>query len=176
MTAPVTREELDEPNHDGIDFALEQLCTFLGVDPHMVSWDAATETVDGDVQAVIGNIMRAKYGDDFDPKAGAGVTQSPAPAALPLAVRLRDEDGPPLPQMVAQRRAALAALLRGLAQQPLDQAWDRVNTLGGSQWQDNSYDQGTVDTVAKALEIIEALGGMDPKTRSPVSSTDRGGK
>lgn len=64
----------DEPNHEGIDFALEQLCTFLGVDPHMVSWDAATETVDGDVQAVIGNIMRTKYGEDFDAKASVAAT------------------------------------------------------------------------------------------------------
>jgi hypothetical protein len=30
------------------------------------------------------------------------------PAALPLAVRLRDEDGPALPQMIAQRRAQLS--------------------------------------------------------------------
>lgn len=64
----------DEPNHEGIDFALEHLCAFLGVDPHMVSWDAATETVDGDVSAVIGNIMRAKYGEDFDPKASVAAT------------------------------------------------------------------------------------------------------
>lgn len=53
----------DDPSADerwnaGCDFAMEQLCAFLGVDPHMVSWDAATETVDGDVCAVIGNILR----------------------------------------------------------------------------------------------------------------------
>ncbi|MDB5584852.1 MAG: hypothetical protein JWR80_10028 [Bradyrhizobium sp.] len=47
----------------------------------------------------------------------------------------------------------------------LDQAWDKINTLGGRDVQDNSYDQGIVDTVRKALEIIEALGGMDPKQR-----------
>jgi len=55
----------------------------------------------------------------------------------------------------------------GLAQTPavLDRAWDQINALGGGQCQDNSYDQGIVDTVSKALDIIEELGGMDPKTR-----------
>jgi hypothetical protein len=69
----------DEPNHEGIDFALERLCAFLGVDPAAVTWDAATETVDGDVSAVIGNIMRAKYGEDFDPKAGVAATPASEP-------------------------------------------------------------------------------------------------
>lgn len=119
----------DEPNHEGIDFALEQLCTFLGVDPHMVSWDAATETVDGDVNAVIGNIMRAKYGEDFDPKAGPAATP---PSGSAVAMRealkpfanislIRDADpgalndmidGPDLaitPKDVRRARAALAA-------------------------------------------------------------------
>ncbi|MGY4333221.1 hypothetical protein ACVWWG_007638 [Bradyrhizobium sp. LB7.2] len=53
--------------NEGCDFAMEQLCRFLGVDPSSVSWDAATETVDGDVQAVIGNILRAKFGEDWGP-------------------------------------------------------------------------------------------------------------
>ena len=43
------------------------------------------------------------------------------PAALPLAVRLRDEAGPPLPQMIAQRRAQLSQ------EQP---AADPVKALG----------------------------------------------
>jgi hypothetical protein len=60
-----------EPDHEGIDFALEQLCKFLDVDPASVNWDAATETVDGDVQAVIGNILRAKFGEDWGPSAPA---------------------------------------------------------------------------------------------------------
>lgn len=54
--------------NEGCDFAMTQLCTVLGVDPRAVSWDAATETTDGDVRAVIGNIMRAKYGEAWDPK------------------------------------------------------------------------------------------------------------
>lgn len=57
----------DDVSHEGIDFALIQLCHVLGVDQHMISWDAATETVDGDVRAVIGNILRAKFGEDWAP-------------------------------------------------------------------------------------------------------------
>lgn len=53
---------------EGIEFALTQLCKWLEVDPKSVCWDAATETVEGDVSAVIGNILRAKYGDDFSPQ------------------------------------------------------------------------------------------------------------
>lgn len=53
----------------GCDFAMTQLCHFLGVDPETINWDAATETVEGDVQAVIGNILRAKFGDDWSPSA-----------------------------------------------------------------------------------------------------------
>lgn len=62
--------------NNGCDFAMIQLCHFLGVDQHSVHWDAATETVDGDVQAVIGNILRAKFGDDWGPanaRSSAGI-------------------------------------------------------------------------------------------------------
>lgn len=66
----------DDPSADerwnaGLDFGMVQLCAVLGVDPHMVTWDAATETLDGDVCAAIGNIFRTKYGDDFDPTASS---------------------------------------------------------------------------------------------------------
>lgn len=62
----------DDPSADerwnaGCDFAMTHLCKALGVDPKSVSWDAATETLDGDVQAVIGNILRAKFGEDWGP-------------------------------------------------------------------------------------------------------------
>jgi hypothetical protein len=64
----------DDPSADerwnaGCDFALEQLCKFLEVDPSTVLWDAATETVDGDVRAVISHILSEKYGDNWSPKA-----------------------------------------------------------------------------------------------------------
>jgi hypothetical protein len=53
--------------NEGCDFAMTQLCKFLGVEPSSISWDAATETVEGDVSAVIGNILRAKFGEDWGP-------------------------------------------------------------------------------------------------------------
>jgi hypothetical protein len=56
-----------EGYHEGIDMALVQLCSVLGVDPKSVEFDAATETIEGDVCAVIGNIFRVKFGDDWDP-------------------------------------------------------------------------------------------------------------
>jgi hypothetical protein len=44
----------------------------------------------------------------------------------------------------------------------IDLAWETVNALGGSAEQDNSYDQGFVDAIGKALEAIEKLVGKDP--------------
>ena len=60
----------DDPSADerwsaGLDFAMEQLCSVLGVDPKAVRWDAATETLDGDVCSVIGNILTVWGGDDW---------------------------------------------------------------------------------------------------------------
>lgn len=62
----------DDPSADerwqaGLDYGMERFCSMLGVDPKDVRWDAATEELDGDVCAVIGNILRVKFGDDFDP-------------------------------------------------------------------------------------------------------------
>jgi hypothetical protein len=64
----------DERWNAGCDFALERLCGLLGVNPKSVSWDAATETVEGDVSAVIGNILCAKYGEDWGPSVELGFT------------------------------------------------------------------------------------------------------
>jgi hypothetical protein len=71
-SAPI--DDDDDPSADprwnaGVGFAMKLFCDYLGVDPDAVTWDAATETVDGDVSAVIGNILRTKYGEDFDPSA-----------------------------------------------------------------------------------------------------------
>jgi hypothetical protein len=62
----------DDPSADerwnaGVDCAMKLFCDYLGVDPNAVTWDAATETVDGDISAVIGNILRTKYGEDWSP-------------------------------------------------------------------------------------------------------------
>ncbi len=50
---------------EGITYGLAQLCAMLNVDPSKVRWDAATETVEGDVRSVIGNILSAWAGDDW---------------------------------------------------------------------------------------------------------------
>ncbi|BAR47070.1 hypothetical protein [Methylobacterium aquaticum] len=50
---------------EGITYGLRQICAVLGVDPSKVRWDAATETVEGDVRSVIGNILRAWAADDW---------------------------------------------------------------------------------------------------------------
>lgn len=86
----------DERWQAGCDFALVQLCHALDVDPKAVRWDAATETLDGDVIAVIWNIiasfLRVKMGDDWDPDASVTVAQtSPEPEVpnkLPCDVHL----------------------------------------------------------------------------------------
>ena len=84
----------DERWLDGCNFAMEQLCEFLGVNPRDVRWDAATETLDGDVQAVIGNILRAKYGEDWGPSDGAiyaAISKSSTPPEEQAAI-LREID------------------------------------------------------------------------------------
>jgi hypothetical protein len=43
------------------------LCAILKVDPQSVSWDAATETLDGDVRAVLHGILTAGLGEDWKP-------------------------------------------------------------------------------------------------------------
>lgn len=54
----------------GINYAIEQLCAILEVAPSSISWDAATETLDGDVSSVICNVLRAAYGDDWSSNPG----------------------------------------------------------------------------------------------------------
>lgn len=97
----------DERWNAGCDFAMTRLCAFLGVDPNSVSWDAATETIDGDVSAVIGNIMRAKFGEDWSPAAPA------APAATAECVE------------AAAMRTALERIERWFGEFPdTGRAWD----------------------------------------------------
>lgn len=45
----------------------------------------------------------------------------------------------------------------------LDAAWEEINALGGRPA--NEYERGVCDTVSKALEVIERLGGQDPLTQ-----------
>lgn len=55
----------DERWCDGLDYGQTQLCIVLGIDPQTVNWDAATETLDGDVHSVIGNILTMRFGEDW---------------------------------------------------------------------------------------------------------------
>jgi hypothetical protein len=55
----------------GCDFAITQMAAVLGIEPDAFSWDAATEELEGDVRAVIGNVLTAKFGDDWPNTAAA---------------------------------------------------------------------------------------------------------
>lgn len=56
---------------------------------------------------------------------------------------------------------------RRCARFALAEVWEAVNCLGGSAYQNNSYDQGAVDAIGKALEAIEELGGAGRHTLTP---------
>jgi hypothetical protein len=63
----------DDPSADerwnaGCDFAMTQLCAVLKVDPQSIDWDSATETLDGDVQAVIHKILTTGLGENWRAK------------------------------------------------------------------------------------------------------------
>lgn len=49
----------------GVDYAIEALAEVLEIDVNSFSHDAATETLEGDVKAVIGNALNAALGDDW---------------------------------------------------------------------------------------------------------------
>lgn len=51
----------------GCNFAVTQLARSLGVPLDAFSWDAATETLDGDVTSVLWNVLYAAFGEDWEP-------------------------------------------------------------------------------------------------------------
>ena len=55
----------DDRWNAGVNYAIERLCEILGVDPKAINWDAATETLDGDVMSVICNVLVAAYGEEW---------------------------------------------------------------------------------------------------------------
>lgn len=62
----------DDPSADerwnaGVDYAQQKLCKVLDVNPVVVNWDAATETVDGDIEAVTANILTLAMGERWRP-------------------------------------------------------------------------------------------------------------
>ena len=82
----------DDPSADerwcaGLDFGVTQLCVALGIDPETVTFDAATETLDGDVQSVIWRILHARFGDD------SPVPSSGTPERVPASAGERHETG-----------------------------------------------------------------------------------
>lgn len=50
---------------DGVIWATEMWASCLGVPSESISWDAATETYDGDVAAVLHGIMASAFGDEW---------------------------------------------------------------------------------------------------------------
>lgn len=49
----------------GCDYAMTALCKLLRINTDDVTWDAATEELEGDVLAVLGNILTVRFGDDW---------------------------------------------------------------------------------------------------------------
>lgn len=45
----------------------------------------------------------------------------------------------------------------------LDQAWEEINALGGTG--STAEELAFIHGIERALEVIESLGGMDPKQR-----------
>lgn len=100
----------DDPSRDerwnaGVDFVMTRLCDFLSVDPQTVNWDAATETLDGDVQSVLGNILRRHFGEYWGPGVNPPLTAAPASAAEPAAWITADA----IENLQAEGMCALAA-------------------------------------------------------------------
>jgi hypothetical protein len=112
---------IDDPSADerwqaGLDFGMMQLCAVMGVDPKDVTWDAATETVDGDVRAVIWNILRAKMGEDWKPApvdANASAELQNDLGEMLRALGMSDAAQPKSPHEVFQ--SAIAEMKRQLA-------------------------------------------------------------
>lgn len=137
----------DERWQEGCNFAMEQLCDYLGVDPKSVSWDAATETLDGDVQAVIGNILRQKYGEDWGVSDGA-IYAAVSKANTPEVERseiLREIDARinRVAQAAPNREAVLKAIIEaqdcGVGDTGPDGKWRRIACNDDSLKGDRNY-------------------------------------
>lgn len=66
-----TKPQDSDDFHAGVDFAIEALAEVLCIDINSFSHDAATETMEGDVIAVIGNALTACLGEDWVDKLNA---------------------------------------------------------------------------------------------------------
>jgi hypothetical protein len=107
----------DDPSADerwnaGCDYAMTQLCAILKVDPQSVSWDAATETLDGDVRAVLHGILTAGLGEDWN--------EPPAPADVAALLEdLHELDWGALPA-VGRAAATIEAAMEHASKQAQD--------------------------------------------------------
>jgi hypothetical protein len=63
----------------GVNFLMDMLIETLGLTKDQVTWDAATETYDGDVQAVLSGILRLRFGEYFDPRTDQVVNSHSVP-------------------------------------------------------------------------------------------------
>jgi phosphoglycolate phosphatase-like HAD superfamily hydrolase len=149
----------------GCDFALGQLCKALGVDPSDVLWDAATETVEGDVSAVIGNIFSAKFGEDWTPSAAR------SPAAIEAVRAAYTKEAAERDVEIAQLRGTVDLLERNAGiQARLLAATARERDLAVSQ----------VEKLTNTIKRIDAINDnparfnveIDEVCR-PFTSTDR---
>ena len=52
----------------GMEWAVEAIGEMLGVSANDYSWDAANEEWEGDVRAVMGNMLTAALGEDWKPR------------------------------------------------------------------------------------------------------------
>lgn len=104
----------DERWSAGCDFAICQLAAVLGTEPSAFSWDAATEELDGDVRAIIGNALAAGLGEDWQDR----------PTVAALAQREAE---------CARLRAERDVARRAIVDDALD-AFDMLTLLRGAGW------------------------------------------
>ena len=66
--SPIIYEDDGEVSQDfekGMEWAVEAIGEMLGVSANDYSWDAATEEWEGDVRAVMGNMLTAALGEEW---------------------------------------------------------------------------------------------------------------
>lgn len=144
-----TADWRDDPSSDerwnaGLDFAMLQLCAALGVDADSISFDAATETLDGDVQSVMWRILQARFGEDFpapSPSTAGDEVQGMDALTAALVVLARYNVPPDVQELLVQgnpmrdiRPGALAAALTQLSEQiaALRVSLEEMHTLATS--------------------------------------------
>lgn len=112
----------DERWNAGVNYAIERLCEIFGIDPKAINWDAATETLDGDVMSVICNVLVAAYGEEWSSNArqtAAIRTALSTPTEVGEVVAWRGEIPGGVRKFTAIRRVSEIWADQGLAVVPL---------------------------------------------------------